>query len=214
MGIDIFVTEIFLKVVILTICMVSLVSKTGLMEGKFQGNIFLFFTNLSILLCAIYYGVDIYCYINRGNESAFLLNLKGAILQYTFITMLIYNLILVPRHKNTGIKHEFYGLRDISIHCIVPSLVLFEWFITHKKAIYVGAPIAWLLVPLLYFIVISIKGKFELGSKFEYADSYYPYFFIDISKIGRKKVIINLIVLLIFFLGIGYLIFILDHWGF
>lgn len=214
MSINISLAEFFLKVTILVICTISLISKTGLMEGKFQGNIFLFFTNLSILLCAIFYCGDIYSCIALGGENTLLLNLKGAILQYTFITMLIYNFVLVPKHKNTEIKHEFYSLQDVSIHCIVPGLVLLEWFITRKKAIYMGAPIIWLLVPLLYFVMVSIKGKLKLGSKFDYADSYYPYFFIDVSKIGLKKVTINFFVMLFFFLGIGYLIFVLDHWVF
>lgn len=212
MGIDWLSIAVMLKITILIFCTLSLIKKTGLMEGKFQGNIFLMFTNLAILLCAIFYAIDIYSCIVIGNEGKFLLNMKGAILEYTFITMLIYNLVLVPKHKNTEINYRFYNFQDMTVHCLVPILVFIEWVLTHARSLSMTGPVTWLLVPLVYFVVVSIKGKLKKGRKFEYADSYYPYFFIDISKIGLKKVLINLLVLLFFFLGIGYIIVAFDNW--
>lgn len=208
-----YIIMLLIKIVIFLICLICLINKTDLVKGRFQANIFLFFTNLSILLCLLFYGFDICCYIKSGNENILLLNLKGAVILYTFITMIVYNFILVPKHRNTGIRHEFYSLQDTAIHCVVPILVLLEWLMTRKSAISANAPMMWLSVPFAYFLVAMIKGKFKLGSKFEYADSYYPYFFIDIDKAGLKKVAINVIILFAVFLALGYLIFIIDCLG-
>lgn len=208
-----FIVMLLIKVAIFLICLICLINKTNLAKGEFQTNIFLFFTNLSILLCLLFYGIDIYYYIKSRDENILLLNCKGAVLLYTFITMIVYNFILVPRHKNTGIQHEFYSLQDTAIHCVVPILVLLEWLMTRKGVTCAKSPIIWLFVPFVYFIIAMIKGEFRLGSKFDYADSYYPYFFIDIDKVGLKKVAINVVILLVVFFALGYLIFIIDYLG-
>lgn len=205
--------SILLKIIVFMLCLICLVDKTKILKKQFDRNVFLFFTNLSALLCFLFYGVDIWYYITFKGENSFILNVKGAIVLYTFVTMVVYNFVLVPKHRNTGINHTFYNFQDTTIHCIIPILVLLDWiFFSLKKEISVLAPISWLSVPLIYFGVAIIKGKFRLGNKFDYADSYYPYFFIDIDQIGLRKVIINFIVFLLIFGILGYVIFSFDHY--
>lgn len=207
------IISVVFKVIVFMLCLVCLIDKLKVLQGQFDGSIFLFFTNLSTFLCFLFYGIDIWYFITFGLESSFILNTKGAIVLYTFVTMIVYNFVLVPKHKNTGINHIFYNFQDTVIHCVIPSLVLFDWlFLSPKKVILVFAPIVWLLVPLLYFCVVIVKGKFKLGSKFEYANSYYPYFFIDIDQIGFRRVFINFISFLLAFGVLGYIIFFVDRY--
>lgn len=209
------VISILIKVIIFSLCLICLVDKTKILKRQFDGSIFLFFTNLSALLCLFFYGIDIWYYITFNGEGTLILNLKGAIVLYTFVTMIVYNFVLVPKHRNTGINHSFYNFQDTTIHCIIPVLTLLDWLLLSlKKEIIALAPIVWLSVPLLYFAIAIIKGKLKLGNKFEYADSFYPYFFIDIDQIGFKKVMTNFMVFLLIFGILGYIIFFIDYFVF
>lgn len=207
--------HLFLKSIIFFLCLICLINKTKILKKQFDGSIFLFFTNLSALLCLLFYGIDGWYFAIYKNEPSFILNTKGAIVLYTFVTMVVYNFVLVPKHRNTGLNRAFYNFEDTTIHCIIPILVLVDWlFFSPKKGITLFAPIMWLVVPLLYFMVAIIKGKYKIGKKFEYADSYYPYFFIDIDQIGLRKTVHNFIFFLFIFGILGYLIFFIDNFMF
>lgn len=201
-----------IKILILCLSMFCIIAKTDILKGQFQIHVFLFFTNLSILLCFLFYSIDMLLFVTQYTVDAVLISAKGSIVLYVLVTMIIYNVVLVPRHRNTGIQHVFYSPLDLIGHCFIPALVLFDWvFSTPKVNISFFSPISWLVIPIFYCVLILVKGKNHLGRKFEYLNSFYPYYFMDIDKIGSKKFFSNIVILIIVFLGLGYFVLFINY---
>jgi hypothetical protein len=80
----------------------------------------------------------------------------------------------------------------------MPSLFIVLWlFFIQKGKILWKRVLAGLLYPLIYLIFILMWGP---------SSSFYPYPFIDVSKIGYSKTIINSAGMLLAFLVVSFLL--------
>jgi hypothetical protein len=88
-------------------------------------------------------------------------------------------------------------LADVSLHYVIPALyVLYWWFVSSKAALRWTHPLFWSLYPVLYLVYALIRGGI-VGS--------YPYPFIDVSKLGYGRTMLNSLALLFGFLALGLL---------
>ena len=145
---------------------------------------FSFFTILTNILVATYFSVVAF---NRKNDA--LVNQTGtltAVTLYIVIVGLIYQLILRELWEPQGLQK----IVDELLHTAIPSLVLIYWFIYEKKTVTYKQIPKWLLYPFIYFIYILIRGYFS---------GFYPYPFVDVSKVGSGKVFNNSLMLLFLF---------------
>ena len=86
-------------------------------------------------------------------------------------------------------------LADIVLHYVVPVLTFAYWFVFPPSAkLGVFAPLAWCLYPISYFVYVFARGVL-LGS--------YPYYFIDVTRLGYGKALLNSFGLLIIFIILG-----------
>lgn len=86
-------------------------------------------------------------------------------------------------------------LADVVLHYVVPISALAYWVAFPPRAkLSVLAPIAWCLYPICYGAYALLRGEL-LGS--------YPYHFMDVSNLGYRQVLINLLGLLACFIGVG-----------
>ena len=84
---------------------------------------------------------------------------------------------------------------DYLLHYVVPLLALAYWVVFAPRArLGVLAPLAWCIYPISYFIYALIRGQLT---------GMYPYYFIDVAKIGFAKVLANSAAMLVGFLLIG-----------
>ena len=102
-----------------------------------------------------------------------------AVTTYILIVGIIYNIVLRPLWKPTGLQKPV----DELLHTIIPLLFFVYWFLAvrKKKLSYMGF-LPWLLYPLLYIIFILIRGSYS---------GFYPYPFIDLSKLPIEQVFFN-----------------------
>ena len=86
-------------------------------------------------------------------------------------------------------------LADYLLHYVVPLCALAYWVVFAPRfRIGALAPLAWCIYPVAYFIYALIRGELS---------GMYPYYFIDVAKIGFAKVLANSAAMLVAFLLVG-----------
>ena len=117
------------------------------------------------------------------------------------VTFLVYNTML-------GNPFHLDYWRKISSHClhiIAPLMFILDYFLfEEKKCISIYAPLFSVIIPLVYVAYVFILGA-------AIKDFEYPYFFLDVNKIGYGGVMIWVVILLIVFTGLGYLLWLFNR---
>jgi hypothetical protein len=151
---------------------------------------FTILTNLLVALCFSFLLLK-----SKSQLKIFFSKLKilTAITVYIIIVGIVYNVILRFLWSPKGLQFVV----DELLHTVIPVLCLFFWwkFVIPKKLRWKDA-FPWLIYPLVYILVILIRGAYT---------DFYPYPFIDVNKIGYNKVLINSGILAISFLAISFL---------
>lgn len=168
----------------------------------------IYFTNLSNLLCFVYFTVLIIMTLLKKvkrNDTYYII--KGMVTMAITITMFIYNILLSSNGMGVFKGHE---LECNLVHLVVPLMVILDYIIFGEKGnLKKEYPVIWSLVLILYIIFVLIYAL--LGGTFLNGLPY-PYFFMDINKFGTIGVVFNLLIVYIFFVGFGTLVQKIDNW--
>jgi hypothetical protein len=104
---------------------------------------------------------------------------QTAVTTYIMIVGIVYNIVLRPLWKPTGLQKPV----DELLHTIVPLLFLLQWiFFVKKNQLPYKSILPWLLYPLIYVIFVLTRGSFS---------GFYPYPFIDLNKLSILQVFVN-----------------------
>lgn len=116
---------------------------------------------------------------------------KTAIALYIFIVFIVYNTVLRGIWKPTG----WQLFLDNMLHVAIPILYILYWlFFATKGKLNWKNGFYWLLFPLVYLIYSLIRGSVVL---------WYPYPFLNASKLGYGQVSLNILIMLLIFLASG-----------
>lgn len=206
------------RLIMLIGCSVGLYSML-FMGGKFNYSMLVFYTNLSNLVCWVFFLVltiktisDIKSNGVRGT-TVFLPKIKGMVTMMITVTFLVFAVLLAPlmfqMGGNAAESVGLYSLANILVHYFTPLMVIFDWLLFDEKNRYRWfEPFRWLIIPYLYFIFALIRA--EIGGEL-FGGSRYPYFFIDVDKLGWGGVALYVLGITVFFIIIGYLLVAIDH---
>jgi len=140
---------------------------------------FSYFTILTNLIVAIYCTVLL---LNpRSKPGTFFASYRTstAITVYILIVGIIYNIILRSIWNPQGLQL----LVDELLHSVIPVLFLLYWIcFVPKQNLKRQELLPWLIYPLLYIILILVRGSFS---------GFYPYPFINVTNLGLQQVLIN-----------------------
>lgn len=102
-----------------------------------------------------------------------------------------YHLLL----RNAWSPQGLQLLADYLLHYVVPLCALAHWVVfAPRTRLGALAPLACCIYPVGYFIYALIRGELT---------GMYPYYFIDVAKLGFAKVLANSIAMLVAFLLVG-----------
>lgn len=179
--------------------------KVGLLEH------FSYYTNISNLVCIIYFIIYIIkMFVNFNKNIVYNNTLKGTITMAIMITMLVFNFILRPFMTDMDGVMELNSLPNYIVHVIEPLLVIFDYILFDEKGIFKKIdPLKWVIFPFIYWIFICIRAFF--ASPFTYTSSKYPYFFIDIDMFGIYQVIFNVFLMICAIIILGYMFLFFDR---
>lgn len=201
--------SLIFKIIIIGVSFWGLLLNSGYPE-TFTPQMFLYYTILSNALCFCYFllalSKQVYGYVTY-NTKPLNMRVKGAVTLAITVTMTIYWLVLVPAGFVMGEGSTMWA--NLIVHLIVPVLVILDWLLFDKKGEVTKLdPLWWLIIPLCYYC-FTVIGYFL---NVTYIDgSHYPYFFIDSELLGWGTVGINIIVLVIAFLIMGYFVYFIDN---
>lgn len=89
-------------------------------------------------------------------------------------------------------------IADIVMHYVVPVLTLAYWLIFSPRSnLSILVPITWCLYPMSYLTYVLVRGELLQS---------YPYYFIDVTKIGYGETLLHSFALLIAFIILGFVV--------
>lgn len=184
--------------------------------GRIRPGFFVFYTNLSNLLLAVYQltlgvsGHDPQCGVFRWLSSA------GVALSMTlciFVTHLIYQWVLVPSAKKGGKALSdigFSSFGNLCVHYAVPWLTVVQWLLWQDKSgLAIGHAVWWLVLPLAYFAFAMLRAG--TGKPIGRTGQLYPYPFLDYPRLGAGRFWLYATAILTFFFGLGCLFVGIGH---
>ncbi|HJX80180.1 Pr6Pr family membrane protein [Glutamicibacter sp.] len=178
-------------------------------------NSFLFYTVQSNLLCLIWLILLVVRTLRdlaktgpRG-PSVPSPRLAAAVMMAITVTLLIYVLVLAPSDFVQSGDYVPFSLTDSLIHVVAPALIIADWLLFVPKGCIRGYdPALWLLLPLAYVVFALTAGA--LGAEF-FAGVNYPYPFMDVTQHGYPGVGLNVLVMGLALLAVGYLVLLIDR---
>lgn len=155
---------------------------------------FSFFTILTNLLVAVYMTSLVLTPSSAWGRFFMRPSVGIATTVYIVAVGVIYNAILRALWKPVGMQRVV----DELLHTIIPILFLVFWalFLARKELKW-NAFFLWLIYPLVYCLFIIARGYFS---------GFYPYPFMDVTKLGYKQVALNSLSVTIVFLGFSLLL--------
>jgi hypothetical protein len=118
-------------------------------------------------------------------------SVRTAILTYIIIVAVIYHYLLAKLWNPRG----WELVADTIEHVVTPALYVIDWvLLVPKGTVKWRSAFIWLVFPLVYAVYCMIHGA---------VTGFYPYPFINVSNLGYDRVLINMAVLVLVFLGLG-----------
>ena len=125
--------------------------------------------------------------------------IRTAILAYIIIVAVIYHVVLRKLWNPEGWEY----VADTIEHVVAPALFVIDWLLfVPKGTLKFRSAFIWLLVPVAYAVFSLIHGALT---------GFYPYPFIDESKLGYDRVLTNMGGLVAAFTGLGLVLIGVDR---
>jgi hypothetical protein len=151
---------------------------------------FSYFTILSNIIVALCYTACIFQTKSIFKKAGVL----TAITVYIIVVGLIYQVLLRHLWQPTGLQ----WLADELLHSLIPILFIVYWLLYEKKKeLKWRMLLPWLVYPLLYAIFILWRGGIS---------GFYPYPFINVSKLGWQKTLVHIAGLFLLFVVVASLL--------
>ena len=138
----------------------------------------------------------------RGTLSRFFTrpDVHTAISMSIVIVAAIYNLMLRQLWQPQG----WQIVTDNILHVVMPVLFLLYWWLAVPKAtLRWPQVIVWQLYPAAYFAYVLARGA---------VDHWYPYPFLDVTKLGYLLVLVDACAVLLAFVAVALLLVALGRW--
>lgn len=159
---------------------------------------FTFFTILTNILVAMVFTAN---WLQPKNSFQFFNkpNTQVAIAVYIFVVGFVYNTILRFIWQPKG----WDKLADELLHLIIPIVYILYWYFKFsKKEINYKSVFGWLLFPIIYIVIVMIRGYFS---------GYYPYPFLHVGNLGVNKVLLNSILMTLFFVVVSFVFYRINN---
>jgi len=160
---------------------------------------FSYFTILTNILVALALTLPWLAPQSRAGQFFDRPSVRTAILAYIIIVAVIYHYLLAKLWNPQG----WELVADTIEHVVTPALYVIDWMLfVPKGTVRWKSAFIWLRFPLAYAVYSLIHGA-VMG--------FYPYPFINVSNLGYDRVLLNMGVLVLVFLGLGLALIGIDR---
>ena len=158
-----------------------------------------FFTTLSNILVAL--AMTLPWLAPESKLGAFFSrpSVRTAISSYIIVVSAVYYTILRKLWNPEGWQLVANAIE----HCVAPALYLIDWLVfVPKGTLRIKSVPWWLIFPVSYAFYSLINGA---------VTGYYPYPFLDVTKLGYDRVLLNMAVLTAAFAFLGLVLVGIDR---
>jgi len=172
-----------------------LIIKTNVDAGKtvLYGiiNFFSFFTILSNILVALSFTLSLLWPSSLSGRFFSRTTVRSAICLYILVVGIVYSLVLRQIWDPQG----WQLVADRLLHDAIPLIYVVFWLLFVTKGVLQWKnTIPWLIFPLIYLVYSLLRGA---------VTGWYAYPFINVAELGFSKVLLNIMIMLAAFLGVG-----------
>ena len=203
------ITQLIFRTVYCTLAVLGFVASLGLFEAHFKESFYVYFTNLSNYICMFIGFAELIATVKKTRENnddftEVFPKMKFIGMVMIFITFAVFNFMLAkdrPIEKNLAVS-------SILLHIVLPLMYIADWilFRQHKK-VKKTTPLLAVVIPIFYAVFVFIRAEI-MGRQ---GDVVYPYFFLDVNKLGWGKVAVWIVILIVAFVAVGYIFYLLDN---
>lgn len=193
---------------------IAALASVGLFDGAFRWDFYMQFTNLSNYLCLGVLISQLVGVIKRKEDSLIatrpLLGFIG--LLAILLTFFVYNFILAPT-KSLATNFSAYS---ITLHFMMPILYTASWILFCERQATWKFPLLSSVFPIGYISFVFLHAAcFSFDSSIiNFAKSgphIYPYFFLNVDKIGTYGAVKWVIIIAVAFISLGYVMYGVDR---
>lgn len=176
---------------------------------RFRGDPFLYYTSLSNMICIGFTLLCLFHQLCKGKEGRdFAPRPKFALTVMILITAIVYNLLL---NKYTSLAAYFTATKNGLYHLLLPAAFFLDWLIFYEHGrIKARDPLFAVGIPLLYVIYILLRAAIVRTNGI-YVRTLYPYFFLNVDRLGWSGFLLWMGILLAGVLALGYGLFAIDR---
>ncbi len=205
------ITQIVFQTIYCVLAVIGFINSLGYFNANFNNDFYIYYTNLSNYICMIFMFIVLVKTIKKANkhedgycEVSPKFNFMCVIL--ISVTFFVYNLLLANEHT---IVSYFTSMSNMIMHVILPIMFVLNWVLFYKhSSIKWYYPLLCIIMPLIYVVFIIIRALI-IGNGT--GQTLYPYFFLNIDKLGLLGFLGWLAILLVAFVALGYILYLLDN---
>lgn len=186
---------ILLSALIVVLCIVGLTMHRDFYAGRPRKDFLCFYTNISNLAVLVYFALAAPRLYARPVWHPLIPHIEFAVMMSIMLTFCVFHLVLFPpirkaaQHMAHTREYRIVCTDNLIIHYLVPLSVFAYWLLCSPQKHVLGTAdaLAWTAFPLIYAACILLRARH--GRIIEEAGSPYPYPFLDISTLGRIRVL-------------------------
>ena len=191
--------------------LVGIVASLGVFDDvqNLRWDFYVHFTNLSNYLCIGIMFAELIQTVKKKADSyvstAPFLKFIGVLA--ILLTFLVFNFLLAGQPDRD--PQDNWRVRSICFHVILPIMYVLDWllFYEHKKVRWFY-PLASVIFPVLYVVFVFIRAAIvNFNPEVPYL---YPYFFLNLDKLGVAGVAKWVAILFAGFIALGYIFYGID----
>lgn len=195
--------------------LVGTAGSLGFFYNEFYGDFYIFFTNISSVLCFAVMLAELVQTAKRNDDGyvTALPIIKFVSMLGTLLTFMVYNFLLSGNNDPA----EKFKIGSVMFHMLLPLMYIADWLMFYERGKCRWTyPLISALFPLLYCGFIFVHAALWNFDSSIMNDTgleplIYPYFFLNPDKVGVTGVLQWTAVLLSAFVLTGYLFMGLDR---
>ena len=179
---------------------VGLVLDFGFFTGNISTNPFVFYTSLSNMLCSGFMLAALVRNLRNPTGEPWH-RCKFLFVVMILVTAIVYNLLL---NSYNSVIAYFANVKNALYHLILPVLFVLDWFLFYRRgAVKLTYPLLAVGIPLAYVVYILLRA-FMVKSAGTAVGVLYPYFFLNVDRLGWAGFAMWMGILLVALLLLGY----------
>ena len=178
---------------------VTLADNPDSSAGELTLNFFSYFTILSNILVALALTAPVVAPNSRLGRWSASEGMRAAVAMYIAVVGLTYHFLLADVWDPQG----WLLVANTLLHYVMPLAFVIDWLaFTPKGRLRWVDPTKWLVPVLIYGAWTLLHGKLS---------GWWPYWFVDVDKLGLGRTVVYFAGLLVFFLIVGLIVVAIDR---